>query len=117
MVGWVVRVRRRLLDTMVKPSSSGAERAVVEDDEATLRGSAEVAGSRAAAGVATALGDVAVAETETDGGVKWRAVLQGGKPPPETLRDDESEPNDDPLPGDGNLGHTGIAPVGWMDCD
>ena len=72
---------------------------MVEDDEATLRGSAEGVGSRAAAGVATALGGVAVTETETDGGVKWRTVLQGGKPPREALRDDESEHNDDPLPG------------------
>ena len=40
-MAWVVRVRRRLLDTMVKQSSSGAERAVVEDNEATPRGCAE----------------------------------------------------------------------------
>ena len=64
-----MRVRCRLLDTVVKPSSSGAERAVVEDDEATPRGSAEAAGSKAAAGISTALGGVAVAEVETDGGV------------------------------------------------
>ena len=55
-----------MLDTVVKPSSSEAERTVVEDDEATPRGSAEVAGSTAAADVATALGDVAVAEAKTD---------------------------------------------------
>ena len=101
MVAWAVRVRRRLLDTVVKPSSSGAERAVVEDDEVTPIGSAEVAGSRAAAGVATALGGVAVAEAETDGGVEWRAVLQGRRPSREALRDDESEPSDDPLPSNG----------------
>ena len=59
------------------------------------RGSAEGEGSKTAA-TATA-----VAEAETDGGVKWRTVLQGGKPPREALRDDESETNDDPLPGDG----------------
>ena len=117
MVAWAVRVRRRLYDTVVKPSSSRAERAVVEDDEATPRGSAEVAGSRAAAGVATALGGVPVAETEADGGVRWRAVLQEGKPPREAFRDDELEPNDDSLPGDGSLGRFGIAPVGWMGCD
>ena len=70
---------------MVKSSSSGAERAVVEDDEATSGGSTEVAGSRAAACVATALGGVAVAEAEMDGGVKWQAALQGGKPPREAL--------------------------------
>ena len=58
---------------------------VVEDDEATPRGSAEVAGSRAAAGVATVLGGVAVAEVQTDSGVKWWAVLQGKKPPREAL--------------------------------
>ena len=52
--------------TVVKPSS-GAEIAVVEDEEATPRGSAEGAGSRAAAGVATALGSVAVAKTKADG--------------------------------------------------
>ena len=45
-----------MLDTVVKPSSSGAERAVVEDDEATPRGSAEGVDSRAAAGVATTVG-------------------------------------------------------------
>ena len=56
---------------------SGAERAVVEDDEATPRGNAEEAGSRAAAVVATTLGIVAVAEAETGGGVKWQTVLQG----------------------------------------
>ena len=61
-------MRRHLFDTVVKPSSSGAERVVVEDDEATPRGSAEVAGSRVAAGVATPLKDVAVEEAETDGG-------------------------------------------------
>ena len=63
-------MRRRLLDTVVKPSSSGAERAVVEEDETTPNGSAEGADSRAATGVATALGGVAVVETEADGGVK-----------------------------------------------
>ena len=81
---------------------------MVEDDEATLRGSAEGAGSRPASSVATALGGVAVAEAQVDGGVEWRVVSQEGKPPREVLRDDESEPNDDPLPGDN---------VGWMDCD
>ena len=88
MVVWAIRVRRYLLDTMVKPSSSGAKRAVVEDDEATPRGSAQVTGLRAAAGVATALGGVSAAETEVDGGVKWRAVLQGGKTPRDAPRDD-----------------------------
>ena len=110
-------MRRHLLDTLVKPSSSRAEKSAVEDDEATSRGSAEVAGSRAAAGVATTLEGVAVAETEVDGGVKWRAVLQGGKPPREAPRNDELEPNDDPLPGDGSLGRFGIAPIGWMGSD
>ena len=100
MVASAIQVRRRLLDTVVKPSSSGAERAVVEDDEVTPIGSAEVAGSRAAADVATTLGGVTVAEAEKDGGVEWRAVLQGGKQPYEALQDDESEHNDDPLLGD-----------------
>ena len=118
MVAWVARVRRRLLDTVVKPLSSGTKRSVVEDDEATPRDSAEEAGSWAAAVIATALGSVAVAEAETDGGVRWWAVLQGGKPSREALRDDESEHNDDPLPGDdGGLGRFGIALVGWMGCD
>ena len=90
---------------------------MVENDEATPRDSAKVAGSRVATGIATALESVAVAETEADGGVEWRAVLQGGKPPREALRDYELEPNDDPLPGDENLGCFGIAPVGWMGCD
>ena len=117
MVAWAVLVRRRLLDTVVKPSSSGAERTVVEDDEATPRGSDEGTGSRAATGVATALGGVPVAETETDGGMKWRTVLQGGKPSRETLRHDELEHNDDPMPSDGNRERFGIAPVGWMGCD
>ena len=117
MVAWTVRIWRLLLDTVVKPSSSGAETAVVEDDEATPRGSAEVAGSRTAVGVATPVGGVVAAETEADGGVKWRAVLQEGKPPREALRDDESEHNDDPLSGDGSLGRFGIAPVGWIGCD
>ena len=114
MVAWAVRVGRRLLDTVVKLSSSGAERAVVE---ATPRGSAEGVESRAAAVVATALRVVAVTEAETDGWVKWRAVLQGGKPPREALPDDESEPNDDPLPGDGSRGRFGMAPVACMGCD
>ena len=109
MVVWVVC---RLFDTVVKPSPSGTERAVVEDDEATLRGSAEGVGSRPAAGVATALGGVAVAEAEVDSRVEWRIVSQGGKLPREALRDDESEPNDDPLPGDGSLGRFGIVLVG-----
>ena len=61
----------RLLDTMVKPSLSGAERTVVED-KATPRGSTKVAGSRAAAGVATELRGVAVAEAETDGGQSYK---------------------------------------------
>ena len=100
MVAWAVRVRRHLSDTVVKPLSSGAKRSVVEGDEATPRSSAEGAGSMAAAGIATALSGVGVAETETDGAVKWRVVLQGGKPPREALRDNESEHNDDPLPGD-----------------
>ena len=81
MVAWAVRVRRRLLDTVVKLSASGAERAVVEDDEATLRGRAEGEGSRIAAGVTIALEGVAVAEAETEDGMKWRPVLQGGKHP------------------------------------
>ena len=89
----------------------------VEDDKATPRGSSDGAGSRAAAGVATTLGDVAVAEAETDGSVKWWAVLQNGKPSREALRDDESEPNDDPRSGDGNLRRFRIAPVGWMGCN
>ena len=113
MVVWAVRVRRRLLDTVVKPSSSGAERAVVEDDKATPRCSTEGVDSRAAAGVVTVLGGVAVAEIEMDGGVKWQAVLQGGKQPREALRDDELEHNDDALPGDDRRrGRFGIAPVG-----
>ena len=95
----------------MKPYSSRAERALVEDDETTPRDNTEVAGSRAAAGVATALKGVAVAKAEMNGGMKWRAVLQGGKPPRETLRDDESEPNYDPLLGDGSLRRLGIAPI------
>ena len=55
-----MRARHRLLDTMVKPSSSGVERAVVKDDEAMHR-------DGAATGVATVLGG----EAETDGGTKW----------------------------------------------
>ena len=105
MVAWAVRVWRRLLDIVVKPSSSGAERSVVEDDEVTPRGSAEGVGLRAAAVVATTLRGVAVAEAETDSGAKWRPVLQGGIAPCKALRDDDSEHNDDPLPGDdGGLG-------------
>ena len=76
-----------------------------------------VAGSRAAAGVATALVGVAVAKAKADNGVKSQPVLQGRKPPREALRDDESEPNNDPLPGDRSLGRFGIAFVGWMGCD
>ena len=68
LVAWAVRIRRRFLDTVVKPSSSGTERSmVVEDDEATPRGSVDGASSRVAAGVAPALGDVVIAETEMDG--------------------------------------------------
>ena len=33
------------------------------------------------------------------------------------IRDNESEPNDDSLPGDGRLGRFGIAPVGCMGCN
>ena len=84
MLAWAVRVRRRLLDVM-KPLSSGVERAVAENDEATSRGSAEATGSRAVTSVGTALGGVAIAEAETVGGVKRMAVLQGGKPPREAL--------------------------------
>ena len=36
-----VRIRRCVLDTVVKPSSLGAKRVMVEDEEATPRGSAE----------------------------------------------------------------------------
>ena len=97
---------------MVKPSSSEAEKAVVEDDEATSRGSAEVAGSRAATGVATALGDVAIAEEETDGGVMWQTVLQGRKPPREELPDNESETNNDPLLCNEGQGRFDTSPVG-----
>ena len=50
-------------------------------------------------------------------GVKWRAVVQGGKPRGEALRDDESETNYDPLPGDEAQGHFGIAPVRCIGCD
>ena len=71
MVAWVVRIRCRLLDTVVKPLSSEADRSVVEDEQATPRGSAEGDDSRAAAGVVTALGGVAAAEAEADGGMKW----------------------------------------------
>ena len=103
-----------LFDTVMKPSSSGTEKSVVENDEATPRCSAEGAGSRAEA----VLGGIAVAETETDGGVKWRAVLRGRKPTRVALRDDESKPNDDPLPGDdGGLGRFGTALVACMDCN
>ena len=73
-------MRRRLLNTVVKPSSSGTERAVVENDKTTPRDSAKVTGSRAAAGVVTTLEGVAAAEAETDGGIKWQTVVQGGKP-------------------------------------
>ena len=90
---------------------------MVEDDEVTSRRSAEGADLRAAAGVATALGGVAVAEAETNGRVKRWTVLQGGKPPREALRDDESEPNDDALPDDEARRRLGMASVGWMDCD
>ena len=117
MVAWAVRVRRRLFDTVVKPSLSAVERAVVEDDVATLRGSAEVAGSRAAAVVAIVLGGVAVTEAETDGGMKRRAVLQGRKPPHEALRDDELKLNNDPLPGDKTRGRFGIVLVGSIGCE
>ena len=60
---------------------------MVTDDKAIPRGTAERVSSRAAAGVATELGGVTVAETETDSVMKWRVVLQGGKQPREALQD------------------------------